>query len=85
MLVDTTVWVDHLRRGDSVLVELLEDVQVSVHPFVVGELACGRMRNGDRVLTAVGHLPTLPVREHVDVLLTQDRRLNAAAVEIGLA
>jgi predicted nucleic acid-binding protein len=59
MLVDTTVWVDHLRRGDAVLADLLEELQVSAHPFVVGELACGRMRNRDRVLTAVGHLPTL--------------------------
>lgn len=43
-------------------------MQVSVQPFIVGELACGRMKHRDRVLTAIGHLPTLPVSEHAQVL-----------------
>jgi predicted nucleic acid-binding protein len=68
MLVDTTVWVDHLRRGDSVLVGLLEHSQVAVHPFVVGELSCGHIRHRPALLTALGRLPTVPVLEHDDVL-----------------
>lgn len=43
MLVDTAVWIDHLRRGDPILVGLLEQVQVTVHPFIVGEVACGHL------------------------------------------
>ena len=61
MLVDTTVWVDHLRRGDAVVVDLLEHLQVTVHPFVVGELACGHIRNRPAVLAALGRLPAVPV------------------------
>jgi predicted nucleic acid-binding protein len=68
MLVDTTVWVDHLRRGDEVLVGLLEHLQVTVHPFVVGELACGHIRNRPAVLAALSRLPAVPVIEHAGVL-----------------
>jgi predicted nucleic acid-binding protein len=68
MLVDTTVWVDHLRRGDAVVVDLLEHLQVTVHPFVVGELACGHIRNRPAVLAALGRLPAVPVMGHADVL-----------------
>lgn len=68
MLVDTTVWVDHLRRGDAVAVALLEHLQVTVHPFVVGELACGHIRNRPAVLAALSRLPAVPVMGHADVL-----------------
>jgi predicted nucleic acid-binding protein len=68
MLVDTTVWVDHLRRGDAVLVGLLELFQVTVHPFVFGELSCGYILNRPAVPTALGRLPFVPVLEHDDVL-----------------
>ena len=44
MLVDTSVWIDHLRHGDSELAAALEAGQVDMHPFVVGELACGNLR-----------------------------------------
>ena len=64
MLVDTTVWVDHLRRGDEILVGQLEQSQVSVHPFVIGELACGNLRNRGAILTAITQLPRAPVVAH---------------------
>src|SRR5882672_8215755 len=44
-LVDTSVWVDHLRAGNRTLVSLLHDAEVLTHPFVIGELACGQIRN----------------------------------------
>ena len=68
MLVDTTVWVDHLRRGDSELVSLLQHLQVTVHPFIVGELACGHMKNRPAVLAALCRLPAVRVVEHADVI-----------------
>ena len=68
MLDDTTGWVDHLRRGDAVLVGPLEHLQVTVHPFIVGELACGHMMNRSAVLAALSRLPTVPVIGHDDVL-----------------
>jgi len=68
MLVDTAVWIDHLRRGDSILVGLLEQVQVAVHPFIVGELACGHLANRAEILDALKALPKAPVVEHSAVL-----------------
>ncbi len=44
ILVDTSVWVDHLRRGEPLLVQSLLKTQVATHPFVVGELACGKLK-----------------------------------------
>jgi len=57
ILVDTSVWVDHLRAGEPVLAELLAGNRVLVHPFVVGELACGNLRNRDEILSLLRHLP----------------------------
>jgi predicted nucleic acid-binding protein len=44
ILVDTSVWVDHLRKGDRNLAALLTASNVLMHPFVIGELACGNLR-----------------------------------------
>ena len=57
ILVDTSVWVDHFRKGNSRLSSLLDTDQVLCHPFVVGELACGHLRNRGEIL---GLLRTLP-------------------------
>jgi len=51
ILVDTSIWIDHLRVGEEGLVTLLNSTQVLCHPFVVGELACGNLRNRDEALT----------------------------------
>ncbi len=44
ILVDTSVWIDHLRHGDDALIALLNDTAVLMHPFVHGELACGNLK-----------------------------------------
>jgi predicted nucleic acid-binding protein len=44
ILVDTSVWIDHFRRTNAGLVDLLRENRVFVHPMVVGELACGSLR-----------------------------------------
>jgi predicted nucleic acid-binding protein len=76
MLVDTTVWVDHLRRGDAVLASLLEHLQVTVHPFVVGEIACGHLKNRRTVVAALRRLPAVPVIAHDEVLkFLEDNKL----------
>ena len=61
ILVDTSIWVDHLRAGDDDLATALERALVFTHPFVVGELACGRMRDRDDVLGLLRSLPVGPV------------------------
>ena len=55
--MDTSVWIDHLRSGNSSLVELLESDQVVTHPFIVGELACGNLKNRRQILRLLQSLP----------------------------
>lgn len=72
ILVDTSVWVDHLRRGDARLRGLLENARVLAHPFVIGEIACGSL--SDRaVLDLMRHLPMAAVAETEEVLAFIDR------------
>jgi len=68
MLVDTSVWVDHLRRGDEVLSSLLLHEQVHSHPFVIGELSCGSLRRRSEVLSLLQSLPAVPVASDNEVL-----------------
>lgn len=68
VLVDTSIWVNHLRTGDAQLKSMLEDGEVLCHPFVVGELACGNIRNRDEVLSLLQFLPMAIVAEHSEVM-----------------
>ncbi|HWP00816.1 MAG TPA: type II toxin-antitoxin system VapC family toxin [Methylococcus sp.] len=68
ILVDTSIWIDHLRTGDSDLAALLDRTLVLAHPFVVGELACGSLRNRAEVLRLLQDLPQTPVARDVEVL-----------------
>ncbi|HEC02756.1 MAG TPA: type II toxin-antitoxin system VapC family toxin [Phycisphaerales bacterium] len=69
VLVDTSVLVSHLRRGNSRLQELLEEGAVVSHPFVVGELACGSIGNRSEIISLMQALPMLNVVEHEELLL----------------
>lgn len=60
ILVDTSVWVEHLRRGVPELAAMLEAGDVLAHPLVMGELACGNLRNRARILEDLGALPFAP-------------------------
>lgn len=73
ILVDTTVWVDHLRRSDAGLVDLLERSAVAMHPFVVGEIACGSLRDRKSILELLQDLPTTAVAQSDEVLQFIDR------------
>lgn len=68
ILVDTSVWVDHLRRGDLGLVNLLERSAVLMHPFVVGEIACGSLRDRESILELLQDLPAAVVASPHEVL-----------------
>jgi predicted nucleic acid-binding protein len=68
ILVDTSVWVDHLRFGDTQLAALLEAASVVLHPFIVGEIACGSLSNRASTLELLQHLPMAPVAEFDEVL-----------------
>ena len=73
ILVDTSVWVDHLRAGDDDLAELLDAGSVLVHPFVIGELALGALRRRQLILESLGDLPRAPVATDQEVLEFIDR------------
>jgi predicted nucleic acid-binding protein len=68
ILVDTSVWVDHLRASDKTLAQLLDAGTVLVHPFVTGELALGNLRQRDLVLGALRDLPQASVATDQEVL-----------------
>jgi len=68
VLVDTSVWVDHLTRGQAQLAALLHEGQVVCHPFVIGELACGHVRNRREILGLLATLPQARVAEHDELL-----------------
>ncbi len=68
ILVDSSVWVDHLRSGDATLARLLNDGRVIAHPFVVGELALGSLRQRELILTALQDLPQAVVASDIEVL-----------------
>ncbi|GAB4250791.1 PIN domain-containing protein [Deferrisoma sp.] len=61
ILVDTSVWVDHFRTGLPSLQVLLEKGEVLIHPYVIGELGCGHLRQRRKILQLLGDLPAIPV------------------------
>jgi len=73
ILVDTSVWVEHLRRGLPRLATLLQDGEVLIHPWVIGELACGTLRNRQEVLELLQGLPAATVASDAEVLLLIER------------
>ena len=68
ILVDTSVWIEHLRRGDEKLKALLEAGQVFVHPFVLGELALGNLRQRQSILQLLHDLPHVKSASDGEVL-----------------
>lgn len=75
MLVDTSVWIDHLRRRDATLVAALERGEIHTHPFVIGELACGPLPRRESTLAALALLPMVRLATDGDahVLLAHER------------
>jgi predicted nucleic acid-binding protein len=73
ILVDTSVWVDHLRAGDKALGSLLDAGMVLAHPFVIGELALGNLRQREIVLSALSNLPHASIATDAEVLHFIDR------------
>lgn len=64
ILVDTSVWIDHLRSGEPRLAALLQEFRVLAHPMVISELACGNLPNRREVLSSLDRLPAAPVAHY---------------------
>ena len=73
ILVDTSVWIDHLRSGSRDLELLLNNNQVLMHPFVLGELACGNLERRTEVLALLGSLPPAPLATDDETLFFIDQ------------
>jgi predicted nucleic acid-binding protein len=73
ILVDTSIWVDHMRADNLALKKLLDSGRVLMHPFVIGELALGRMRQRDIILSALSDLPRVASATDAEVLGFVDR------------
>ena len=68
VLVDTAIWVSHLKEGNADLKALLEDGEVLCHPYIMGELACGNLKNRHKILSLLKALPQAKVAGHEEVM-----------------
>ena len=75
ILVDTSIWIDHLRSGEQRLGELLDAALVLVHPFVIGEIALGQLRQRMIVLESLAALPRATVATDAEVMGFIDRHV----------
>ena len=73
VLVDTSIWVAHLRQGLRRLENLLMDAEVICHPFIIGELACGNLKNRNEIISLLQSLPIAPTIEFEEFLFFLDR------------
>lgn len=81
ILVDTSVWIDHLRAGELGLRALLAEGAVLAHPFVIEELACGDLSPREEILDLLRRLPVAPAATHEEVLeLIAKERLQGTGV-----
>lgn len=88
ILVDTSVWIDHLHVKDERLTRLLADDEIGCHPLVVEELALGSIANRDVVIDLLSNLVQFPVLTHAELLhLVESRKLwgrGLSPVDAGL-
>jgi predicted nucleic acid-binding protein len=68
VLVDTSVWVAHLKYGNIGLEPILNDGHVFCHQFIIGELACGNLRNRSEILSLLRALPMANMADHEEVM-----------------
>jgi len=81
ILVDTSIWIGHLRKGSDLLSHLLEQERVLMHPFIIGELACGSMANRREILGLLETLPATGIARHAEVLhLVEGKRLYGQGI-----
>ena len=73
ILADTSVWVQHLRSGDTRLVGALEAGRVCIHPFIRGEIACGNLKNRAELLGLLAHLPPSGVATDAEAMVFLER------------
>ncbi len=73
VLVDTSVWISHFRKGEQRLEALLEDAEVLSHDFIIGELACGNLKNRNEILSLLQALPMVSAVSQQELLYFIER------------
>jgi predicted nucleic acid-binding protein len=73
VIVDTSIWVTHFRQGSRRLEKLLVDAEVMCHPFIIGELACGNLKNRQEIISLLQSLPMAQTVEFDEFLFFIDR------------
>lgn len=74
VLVDSSIWIEHFRKGHPRLTELLKGEVVLMHPFILGELACGNLKKRGEVLGVLAELPKAVEATHKETLDLMERR-----------
>jgi predicted nucleic acid-binding protein len=83
ILVDTTVWIDHFRKGNAGLEELLIEGHVACHPFIIGELACGNLKKRGDIILLLHALPTVTTISNDEALyFIEEKRLMGLGIGI---
>lgn len=81
ILVDTSIWIEHLRSGHAHLTQALQQNEVSIHPFIIGELACGNLKDRNTVLALLAGLPRLPMlSENEALFFIKQRKLMGRGI-----
>ncbi|RXT46281.1 VapC toxin family PIN domain ribonuclease [Bosea sp. Tri-44] len=81
ILLDASVWIDHLRRSEPRLVGMLSEGDILIHPFVTAEVALGSIARRDTVIAVLDALPQAPVATHGEVMrLIEHERLHGLGI-----
>lgn len=81
VIIDTSIWVDHFRKGNPSLEKLLLEADVTVHPFVLGELACGGITRNTMIYSYLRELPEAPLIDQREFFLfVENQKLSGAGI-----
>jgi len=81
ILADTSIWIDHFRNNNKAFASLLEDGQIAVHRFVIGELSCGNLKNRSVILGHLKDIPEVELADHDEVLgFIEERKLYGKGI-----
>lgn len=81
ILVDTNVWIDHLKETDPTLTVILDEIRQRVHPFVIGELSLGNLRDRSSIIALLEEMPQAEVALHEEVMgLIADHGLHGLGI-----
>lgn len=83
ILVDTSVWINHFKKGNARLKELLIEGHVACHPFIIGELACGNLKKRGEIIVLLHALPTVTTISNDEALyFIEEKRLMGLGIGI---